>query len=563
MVTNHDAHRKDPKMSLPHSFTTFLSHVQQTLVAMATRPGAPRPTPRLAPLASCPPSSKSTPSPTALRPVHLMTQQLTLRIPVPHAAGPAEYREYCALCTRVDELLEAGVERDFVTRSLEEGARRRKRPFTLDEQAAYQLKSQQALRCTLARVLLQESLRDFSCHLAESAMLQRFCRLDRLGAVTIPGHSDLHRYSRWLPAAEMGALIVKLVGDASAPDAAQRLGLAEPVSLDTVWADSTCAATNIHYPVDWLLLRDAVRTLIQAITVLRAAGIKSRMPEPSTFLRAMNQLCIKMSQAGKNKKTGKAKQKETLREMKALVQTVQEHAERYGALVLAHPARTGQMIAAQRRMHQVLELLPKVVQLAHDRIIGERRIANGEKILSLFEPATSLIIRGKAGAQVEFGYSLFVVEQRQGLIVDWAMPAHPQSDSALLQAAVLRWEARYGKGCIKRAVTDRGGDSPESRASLAAAGIANGLCPRSPRLLAQRLAEDAAFRDGLRRRAQTEGRIAIMKQTFLGGRLHTKGHTHQEREVAWVVLAHNLWVLARLPVATVSNSKVYERKLAA
>jgi hypothetical protein len=450
----------------------------------------------------------------------------------------------------VDALLVAGVERDFVTRSVAEWSRRQKRAFTQEEQQAFQLKSQQALRCTLARALLKESLRDFCCHLAESAVLQRFCRLDQLGAVTIPGHSELQRFTQWLPVAEMRALIERLVLDASGPDASQRLGVAEPLSLDTVWADSTCAATNIHHPVDWLLLRDAVRTLLQAIQVLRAAGVKVRMPEPSTLLRDMNQLCIKMSQAGKNKKTGKAKQKEILRAMKALVQTVREHADRYGACVEAHSAPTGQMIAAHRRMQLVLAQLPKVIQQAHDRIIGERQTANADKILSLSEPATSVITRGKAGAQVEFGYSLFVVEQCDGLIVDWAMPEHPQADGPLLQAAVPRWEAAYGKRRIKRAVTDRGCDSPESRATLEAAGIENGLCPRSPHQLAQRLAEDAVFREHLRRRAQTEGRIAIIKQTFLGGTLHTKGYAHQETEVAWVILAHNLWVLARLPMAS-------------
>ena len=76
-------------------------------------------------------------------------------------------------------------------------------------------------------------------------------------------------------------------------------------------------------------------------------------------------------------------------------------------------------------------------------------------------------------------------------------------------------------------------------------------CARAVRArLASRL-EDPAFRAQQRRRAQTEGRIAIVKQTFLGGRLQTKGYAHHDAEVAWIILAHNLWVLARLPVARV------------
>ena len=84
-------------------------------------------------------------------------------------------------------------------------------------------------------------------------------------------------------------------------------------------------------------------------------------------------------------------------------------------------------------MQAVLEQLPAVVHQAHERIIGERPVANAEKVLSLYEPDTAVVTRGKAGAQVEFGYSLFVVEQRDGLIVDWAMPQTPQTDGDLLQ----------------------------------------------------------------------------------------------------------------------------------
>ena len=104
-------------------------------------------------------------------------------------------------------------------------------------------------------------------------------------------------------------------------------------------------------------------------------------------------------------------------------------------------------------------------------------------------------------------------------------------------------------------MTDRGFDGPQTRAELAAAEIGNGMCPRSPKQLADRLT-DPIFRRQQRRRAQTEGRIAIVKQTFFAGHFQTKRYTHHTTELAWVILAHNLWVLARLP-------KAGERMLAA
>ena len=50
-----------------------------------------------------------------------------------------------------------------------------------------------------------------------------------------------------------------------------------------------------------------------------------------------------------------------------------------------------------------------------------------------------------------------------------------------------------------------------------------------------------------RRRSQTEGRIAIVKNAFLGAPLRSKGFQNRELAVTWAVLTHNLWVIARLP----------------
>ncbi|MBE7504283.1 MAG: hypothetical protein HS113_29140 [Verrucomicrobiales bacterium] len=51
--------------------------------------------------------------------------------------------------------------------------------------------------------------------------------------------------------------------------------------------------------MDWVLLRDATRTLMKATGLIRAHGLKRRMPAPEQFLRAMNQQCIAMVQTGK------------------------------------------------------------------------------------------------------------------------------------------------------------------------------------------------------------------------------------------------------------------------
>jgi len=57
--------------------------------------------------------------------------------------------------------------------------------------------------------------------------------------------------------------------------------------------------------------------------------------------------------------------------------------------------------------------------------------------------------------------------------------------------------------------------------------------------------------------AGTDGKPALLfvKQTFLGDDCKTKGYAHHVTEVACVILAHNLWVLARLPVRGTHRKK--------
>ena len=191
--------------------------------------------------------------------VAIVPHQLPLCPALPNVKGPMEFVEFCALLNRIDELL-AGTEAEFVSQCLQ--IKRRKRTMTNSEQIAYQIESCRALRCNIVRHLLQESYRDFSCHLAESAVLQRFCGFIDLVETKVPGHSQLHRYERWLPETNIRGLIIALILQAEAADALKTLGLARPIDMKTAWLDTTCAKTNAHFPVDWLLLRDAAHTFI-------------------------------------------------------------------------------------------------------------------------------------------------------------------------------------------------------------------------------------------------------------------------------------------------------------
>jgi hypothetical protein len=72
----------------------------------------------------------------------------------------------------------------------------------------------------------------------------------------------------------------------------RHLDLKEKLDLETCYLDSTCVEANIHHPVDWGLLRDATRTLMNSVLLIRAQGLRHHMEEPKEFIKRMNRLCI-------------------------------------------------------------------------------------------------------------------------------------------------------------------------------------------------------------------------------------------------------------------------------
>ena len=472
-----------------------------------------------------------------------------LRPRLPTIVGNVDYLTLCQRLEQIESLLQAsGLEADFVEKALQDWLKPKpaSRPPTARQQQQFQLRSRRALRCTILRTLLQEDYRGFSCALAGSPLYQWFCLVDALDEVRVPSKSELQRFAHWLETAQMRQIMERLLR--AGMDPADPLDLKEPVDLEEYFVDTTALKANVHFPVDWVLLRDATRTLMKALTLIRREGLKARMEPPAEFLRRINRLCIEMTHSRRQPESRKER-KRILRGMKKLVKVVGRHARTHRDLLDQAWEKTDwtrrQAEQVLGRIDQVLELLPRAQKQAHERIIGERKVDNAEKILSLYEPNIQVLVRGKAGAEVEFGNKLLLGENRQGIILDFqTWPESAPADASVLVESLERVVVGLKKkmGAVGG---DRGFASKANSVGLAEAEIFDSLCPRSPAALKERMKEPRFVRMQ-KRRSQTEGRISILQRGFLGRPMRAKGFAHRELAVAWGVLTHNLWMLARL-----------------
>ena len=482
----------------------------------------------------------------------IIAYQPHLRPALPQVEGPKEYREERELFIRLDEILaNSGLEQEFIELSMTQ------RGFDPVGQSAKRIDTFSrycvlALRSNTARQLKGMEHREFCIRLAGSPLLQWFLQIGRVDKVKAFAKSTSDRFAHWIGEDGLRSINAKLsallAGDGT-PAVSSELGLAVPVSFEDIYFDSTCLKAAIHFPIDWVLLRDATRTLMKATTLIRRTGLLHRMPQdPLAFLGDINTQCMKMT-AKNRTKGGRKHRKAVLRETKRLVKRIARHARKHHDLLTARWQETelspGQVSQIKERIEGVLTQLPAAIKQAHERLIGGRKLPNKDKILSFHEPDIQVMVRGKSGAEVEFGNNLWLGETREGIIADYLLEKEKTADAKQMEPAIQRLVEEQ-KLPVGKVWGDRGLHSAANETALQARGIRSGLCPRNVNELAERLENEPGMREGLKRRAGTEARGSIIIRDFMGKPARAKGFEHRAMMVGWAVLTHNLWVIARL-----------------
>jgi hypothetical protein len=423
--------------------------------------------------------------------------------------------------------------------------------------------AQEAVTALRVNVLRHElglpSIRSLSKLISGNPEYARFCGLLSGNRVAGSSKSRLDRLTRLFDEEELRQLHQSLTAAAGSEDLCGQISMAEPLSMKTALADGTCIEANIHHPADWTLLADVARTLVQALERIRERGLLWRMPvSPQALMNRFNKLCIQMTHT-RRRKNGKAAHKGVLREMKRLLKTVGAHARRHLELLVCHweayGFTHGAMVRLRGRIERMLKLLPMVSKQAHERIIGGRKVANADKILSVYDPDVHVLIRGKSGKEIEYGNHCFLAENEAGFIMDWKLYRNiaPGEPEQLRDSIRRQWKLKVDDE-LEVAVTDRGLNSKRNTRFLKRNRIGDATCPRDPDVLKKRL-QDEEFKRLQKRRGGTEARIAIIKNSRLGGRIRAKGFDNRATTLAWSILSHNLWLLSRLVEAEARNRK--------
>lgn len=312
--------------------------------------------------------------------------------------------------------------------------------------------------------------------------------------------------------------------------------------------DSSVTETDIHYPTDSSLLNDAARVLSRLIRQARQL-LQPQTPSEKVWFRDRHRQARRLAreigqrarQAAKN--SGKTSPKLYRQLLKVVNQLLSQVAQIQPYLV-----RLSDLAAAG--LHEALEhylpLVRRVIDQTRRRVFQGQAVPAADKLVSLFEPHTAIICRGKAKPkETEFGHKVWYTEVDGGLLSEYRILAGNPPDAQQLLPSIQHHRRVFGQA-PRELSGDRGVYSPDNERQARAAGVRRVCLPKPGHQPARRRQREHQpwFRAARRFRNGIEGRISQLRRARGLKRCLNHGLTGMERWVAWGVIANNIAVIA-------------------
>src|SRR5258708_4305555 len=199
----------------------------------------------------------------------------------------------------------------------------------------------------------------------------------------------------------------------------------------------------------------------------------------------------------------------------------------------------------RQELDAMVPLVKQVMKQTRARIFRGDTHAEG-KILSLFEPSTEIIRKGKAGKPNEFGKMVKLQEAENQIVIDYEVYDRRPSDSDLLIAAIEMHRAMLGRP-PHMVAADAAFYSAKNEAAAKAQGVKRVCIPNRSTRSPERKREQRKrwFRNGQKWRTGCEGRISVVKRRHGLDRCRYKGDAGMKRWVGLGVIADNVVNIGR------------------
>jgi IS5 family transposase len=428
----------------------------------------------------------------------------------------------------VDELLE---DQDLVGAVYEAQGKRHAHSRQLGRQ---QTPAEVALRMLILKHVRNWSYETLEREVRANVVYRSFCRV---GMEKVPDAKTLVRLGQAIGGDTIRELHDRIVA------LAQERGLVRGRKMRV---DTTVVETNVHYPTDSGLLNDGGRVLTRTMKAIeqKAGGLRRKV---RNRMRSVKKRVIAIAHALRYKgPEAEQQRKKEYEQLLRLTHHILGDAQRVLQEVESLPAkRRGRVVGLGTRLEAMAERVRRVVQQTQARIFsGVTQFP--DKLLSLFEPHTELIRKGKASKPNEFGKLVQLQEAEQQIITHYEIFEQRPSDRHLLLAALEVHRRKLGR-IPQLIAADAGYYSQANERAAQALGVKYVSIPNRSTHSEERrrLQKQRWFKNGQKWRTGCEGRISVVKRRHGLARCRYHGMQGLRRWVGLGVIADNLINIGR------------------
>jgi IS5 family transposase len=310
-------------------------------------------------------------------------------------------------------------------------------------------------------------------------------------------------------------------------------GVEDGKSLRT---DSTEVETDIHYPTNNELMWDCIKTSHCLLKKLEESGCLKKVRNYRKQAKK-NRLRINNTKKGDKKKELFGKQLNLLKRSINQSQIAVAEASAKGDI--------NDWVIAQ----ELKRLLPKMEKVfditCRHELLGES-VPNGEKIFSIYEDHTDIIVKGRREA--EFGHKVNLTTGRSNIILDVEIVDGNPRDSQLYEGVLERIQQNY-EVTPRDVVTNGGYASLKNQGIAKEKGVVNIVFNKIVGSL-KNIATSLNMEPRLKKwRSGMEAVISNVKRGFKLFRCEWKGKGHFDAKVLWSVIAYNIRVMTNFMLA--------------
>ncbi len=388
------------------------------------------------------------------------------------------------------------------------------------------LTAESVLRCAILKQTKNLTYEDLEFSLMDSLSCQTFGRFDL--SKPLPKKSALQSNIARISDVTWEVISQEILKDAK---------IQKIEKGDVIRIDSTVTDTDIHEPTDSWLLWDSVRTMVRLMN--KAATLtQSTIPWVNHKRGAKKKMHEIFNTKGIEKKVPLYEvllkyTHNSLKSIKTAEQTLKENCTD----IVAYDAWLTQK-------NHFIPLIMKVVDQTQRRVFNEENVPASEKVFSLFEEHTDIIIKG--GRDIKYGHKLNLSSGKSSLILDIVIETGNPTDTERFLPMLERHKDNYGEA-PRQCSVDGGYASIDNLEQAKLFGVEDAVFSKKKGLAIEDMAKSQWVHRQLKHfRAGVESNISCLKRAYGLTRCTWKGWAHFKQYIWSSVVAYNLTLFARL-----------------